>query len=362
MGHLNLSNVTKSFGPVDVIKGVDLDVKDGEFCVFVGPSGCGKSTLLRIIAGLEDATSGDILIDGKRVNPTPPSDREIAMVFQSYALYPHLTVRDNMALGLKQAGTPKATIEERVASASKMLSLEPLLARRPSELSGGQRQRVAIGRAIVRTPKLFLFDEPLSNLDAALRVNTRIEIARLHRELAATMIYVTHDQVEAMTLADKIFVLQGGIVRQAGRPLDLYDDPDNRFVAGFIGSPSMNFVSGRLAAREDGVAVIEPEGGQGGVIRARLRSEGVAPGTQVMVGMRPEHVALSESAGEGLPVKVEMEEDLGGVSYLHARSPAGTGFVLERRGDRVNYEGREIRVTVPPAKALVFDASGERLR
>jgi lactose/L-arabinose transport system ATP-binding protein len=190
----------------------------------------------------------------------------------------------------------------------------------------------------------------------------RLELARLHRQIGATMIYVTHDQVEAMTLADKIFVLQGGIVRQAGRPLDLYDDPDNRFVAGFIGSPSMNFVSGRLAAREDGVAVIEPEGGQGGVIRARLRSEGVAPGTQVMVGMRPEHVALSESAGEGLPVKVEMEEDLGGVSYLHARSPAGTGFVLERRGDRVNYEGREIRVTVPPAKALVFDASGERLR
>ena len=218
MGQLDLNAVTKSFGQTDVIKGVDLTVADGEFCVFVGPSGCGKSTLLRIIAGLEDATSGDILIDGKRVNATAPADREIAMVFQSYALYPHLTVKDNMALGLKQAGTARATIDERVANACRMLSLEPLLARRPAELSGGQRQRVAIGRAIVRTPKLFLFDEPLSNLDAALRVHTRIEIARLHRELAATMVYVTHDQVEAMTLADKIVVLNAGRVEQVGAP------------------------------------------------------------------------------------------------------------------------------------------------
>ena len=245
MGHLNLTNVTKSFGPVDVIKGVDLEVKDGEFCVFVGPSGCGKSTLLRIIAGLEDATSGDILIDGRRVNLTPPSEREIAMVFQSYALYPHLTVRDNMALGLRQAGAKSDAIKERVATASSMLSLDPLLDRRPAELSGGQRQRVAIGRAIVRTPKLFLFDEPLSNLDAALRVNTRIEIARLHRELAATMIYVTHDQVEAMTLADRIVVLNAGRIEQVGAPMELYNDPANTFVAGFIGSPADELPRGR---------------------------------------------------------------------------------------------------------------------
>ena len=242
MGQLTLKSVTKSFGATDVIKGVDLEVNDGEFCVFVGPSGCGKSTLLRIIAGLEDATSGDISIDGRRVNLTAPAEREIAMVFQSYALYPHLTVRDNMGLGLKQAGTPRPTIDARVANASRMLSLEPLLARRPAELSGGQRQRVAIGRAIVRTPKLFLFDEPLSNLDAALRVNTRIEIARLHRELQATMIYVTHDQVEAMTLADRIVVLNAGRVEQVGAPMELYNNPANTFVAGFIGSPQMNFL------------------------------------------------------------------------------------------------------------------------
>jgi lactose/L-arabinose transport system ATP-binding protein len=357
-----LSNVEKAFGPAKVIHGVSMEIERGDFAVFVGPSGCGKSTLLRMIAGLEETTGGRIEIEDKDVTEEEPARRGVAMVFQSYALYPHLSVFENMAFSLRLARRPRAEIEGKVGEAARILRLEDHLQKKPSQLSGGQRQRVAIGRAIVRQPKVFLFDEPLSNLDAELRVQMRLELARLHRQIGATMIYVTHDQVEAMTLADKIVVLQGGIVRQAGRPLDLYDDPDNRFVAGFIGSPSMNFVSGRLAAREDGVAVIEPEGGQGGVIRARLRSEGVAPGTQVMVGMRPEHVALSESAGEGLPVKVEMEEDLGGVSYLHARSPAGTGFVLERRGDRVNYEGREIRVTVPPAKALVFDASGERLR
>ncbi|MCA0341152.1 MAG: ATP-binding cassette domain-containing protein, partial [Proteobacteria bacterium] len=222
MGSLQLKSVRKSFGNVDVIKGIDLDVKDGEFVIFVGPSGCGKSTLLRIIAGLEDATSGSITIDGTEVVTVPPAKRGIAMVFQSYALYPHLTVKDNMGLGLKQAGAPKDEIERRVAKASSMLSLEKYLARRPAELSGGQRQRVAIGRAIVREPKLFLFDEPLSNLDAALRVNTRLEIARLHRELKATMIYVTHDQVEAMTMATKIIVMNRGEIQQVGTPDEIY--------------------------------------------------------------------------------------------------------------------------------------------
>ena len=222
MGALELKGITKAFGATEVIKGVDLTVNDGEFCVFVGPSGCGKSTLLRIIAGLEDATAGDILLDGKRVNDVAPAKRELAMVFQSYALYPHLTVRDNMGLALKQAGQSKATIAAATDKAAGMLSLDPLMDRRPAELSGGQRQRVAIGRAIVRTPKLFLFDEPLSNLDAALRVATRIEIARLHRDLAATMIYVTHDQVEAMTLADRIVVLRAGKVEQVGTPMELY--------------------------------------------------------------------------------------------------------------------------------------------
>ena len=221
MGALTLSQVTKSFGKTDVIKGVDLHVDDGEFCVFVGPSGCGKSTLLRMIAGLEEVSSGDVMVDGVRINDLAPAKREIAMVFQSYALYPHLTVRDNMGLALKQAGVPKAEIAQATGRAAAMLALDALLERRPAELSGGQRQRVAIGRAIVRTPKLFLFDEPLSNLDAALRVQTRIEIAKLHRDLGATMIYVTHDQVEAMTLADKIVVLRGGIVEQVGRPMEL---------------------------------------------------------------------------------------------------------------------------------------------
>ena len=260
MGSLQLKSVRKSFGSVDVLKGIDLDVKDGEFVIFVGPSGCGKSTLLRIIAGLDDATSGSITIDGAEVVSVPPAKRGIAMVFQSYALYPHLSVKDNMGLGLKQAGTPKAEIDKRIDRASAMLSLEKYLARRPAELSGGQRQRVAIGRAIVRQPKLFLFDEPLSNLDAALRVNTRIEIANLHRVLGATMIYVTHDQVEAMTLADKIVVLSAGKIEQVGRPIDLYNKPANLFVAGFIGSPKMNFLTGPAAEKLDATTIgIRPE-------------------------------------------------------------------------------------------------------
>ena len=331
MGQLTLKSVTKSFGPVEVIKGVDLEVSDGEFCVFVGPSGCGKSTLLRIIAGLEDATSGDILIDGRRVNPTPPSEREIAMVFQSYALYPHLTVRDNMALGLKQAGTPKATIDERVQNASRMLSLDPLLARRPSELSGGQRQRVAIGRAIVRTPKLFLFDEPLSNLDAALRVNTRIEIARLHRALAATMIYVTHDQVEAMTLADKIVVLNAGRIEQVGAPMELYNSPANTFVAGFIGSPQMNFLeAGALGA----------------------------PGKTL--GIRPEHLALSHETG-AIPGTISHVEHLGGETNVYVRTDRHGLLTVRRFGEHQFGVDETVHLTPDPARAFHFGDDGRRL-
>jgi multiple sugar transport system ATP-binding protein len=259
VGSLNIENVKKSFGPVDVLKGIDLAVSDGEFVVFVGPSGCGKSTLLRVIAGLEDASSGHVIIDGSEVTSTPPAKRGIAMVFQTYALYPHLTVRNNMALGLKQAGTPAAEIEKRIAAASTMLSLEPYLERRPAELSGGQRQRVAIGRAVVREPKLFLFDEPLSNLDAALRVNTRLEIAQLHRRLKATMVYVTHDQVEAMTLADKIVVLNAGRIEQVGAPMELYNSPANVFVAGFIGSPKMNFIEGARLGESVKTIGVRPE-------------------------------------------------------------------------------------------------------
>ncbi len=260
MGSLKLENIRKSFGNVEVLKGIDLEVDDGEFVIFVGPSGCGKSTLLRVIAGLEEATSGAVNIDGTAVNHLPPSKRAISMVFQTYALYPHLTVRNNMALGLKQTGMAKSDVEQRVAKATAMLSLQDYLERHPAELSGGQRQRVAIGRAVVREPELFLFDEPLSNLDAALRVNTRLEIARLHRELRTTMVYVTHDQVEAMTLADKIVVMNAGVVEQVGSPMELYNRPANLFVAGFIGSPQMNFIEGqKLNGEEASTIGIRPE-------------------------------------------------------------------------------------------------------
>ena len=332
MGALTLTNVSKSFGATEVISDVNLDVQDGEFCVFVGPSGCGKSTLLRMIAGLEDVTSGDVNIDGKRVNDLAPAKREIAMVFQSYALYPHLTVRDNMGLALKQAGASKADISAATDKAASLLALQPLMARRPAELSGGQRQRVAIGRAIVRRPKLFLFDEPLSNLDAALRVATRIEIARLHRELGATMIYVTHDQVEAMTLADKIVVLNAGRVEQVGRPMDLYNDPDNAFVAGFIGSPQMNFLkAGKLGLRSDAL------------------------------GIRPEHLAISNESGQ-IPGRISHVEKLGGETLIYV-STEDHGLLTVRLFGEHDYEvDVPVFLTVDPARAFHFDASGQRIR
>ncbi|TAG19978.1 MAG: sn-glycerol-3-phosphate ABC transporter ATP-binding protein UgpC [Rhodobacterales bacterium] len=330
MGALELKGITKSFGSTEVIKGVDLTVNDGEFCVFVGPSGCGKSTLLRIIAGLEDATAGDILLDGKRVNEVAPAKRELAMVFQSYALYPHLSVRDNMGLALKQAGQSKATIQAATDKAAGMLSLGPLMDRRPAELSGGQRQRVAIGRAIVRTPKLFLFDEPLSNLDAALRVATRIEIARLHRDLKATMIYVTHDQVEAMTLADRIVVLRAGKVEQVGSPMELYNNPANTFVAGFIGSPQMNFL--------DAAAL------------------GLAPG---QAGIRPEHLATTRDRGE-IPAEVSHVEKLGGETLVYARS-AQHGLLTVRLFGEHDYAVSEpVHLTPDRARLFEFDTEGLR--
>ncbi len=288
MGSLSLKDVHKSFGDVDVLKGINLDVEDGEFVIFVGPSGCGKSTLLRIIAGLEDETSGSIEIDDAVVNALPPTKRGIAMVFQTYALYPHLTVRDNMSLGMKQAKRPAAEIKSRVDLASSMLALDEYLDRRPAELSGGQRQRVAIGRAIVRKPELFLFDEPLSNLDAALRVNTRLEIARLHRQLAATMIYVTHDQTEAMTLADRIVVLHDGRIEQVGTPMELYNAPANKFVAGFIGSPQMNFIPAQILGDDEAATI----------------------------GIRPEHIKLSPDGGK-LKGTVSHIEQLGGDTNVY---------------------------------------------
>jgi multiple sugar transport system ATP-binding protein len=333
VGSLQLKSIRKAYGTHDVLKGIDLEVKDGEFVIFVGPSGCGKSTLLRSIAGLEDVTAGAVLINGQDVTVTPPAKRGIAMVFQSYALYPHLTVKDNMGLGLKQAGTAKDEIESRVGKASGMLSLEPYLARRPAELSGGQRQRVAIGRAIVREPELFLFDEPLSNLDAALRVQTRLEIARLHRSLKATMIYVTHDQVEAMTLADKIVVLNAGAIEQIGSPMELYNRPANVFVAGFIGSPQMNFVPAEKL-------------GQSGA---------------KTVGIRPEHITLSRDQGTW-SAKVIHVEHLGADTIIYLESDV-TGLLTVRLFGEHQYEPDEMVYATPDATHMHrFDANDKAIR
>ncbi len=284
MSGVTLDHVIKRYGETQVVHGVDLEIDDGEFCVFVGPSGCGKSTLLRMVAGLEETSDGHIHIGGRDVTRIDPAERGVAMVFQTYALYPHMTVKENMSFGLRMNGHPKAEIESKVAEASRILKLDEYLSRKPAALSGGQRQRVSIGRAIVRGPDVFLFDEPLSNLDAELRVEMRVEIARLHKEIGATMIYVTHDQVEAMTLADKIVVLRAGRIEQVGAPLDLYRDPDNRFVAGFIGSPSMNFFNG--TARN---GTFDIPGLQASVTPPVTMP---ADGTQVIVGVRPEHLLI----------------------------------------------------------------------
>ena len=328
MGSLALSAVRKSFGAVEVLKGVDLAVASGEFVVFVGPSGCGKSTLLRVIAGLDGQTSGDVRIDGRLVNGVPPARRGIAMVFQSYALYPHLSAARNMGLALSQEGVPRAEIARRVAAASDLLALGALLDRRPAELSGGQRQRVAIGRAIVRQPSLFLFDEPLSNLDAALRTDTRVEIAKLHRRLGATTVYVTHDQVEAMTLADKIVVLRAGEVEQVGRPLDLYRAPANLFVAGFIGSPKMNLVGGDAAARVGATTL----------------------------GIRPEHLAVGrDGTWSGT---VSHAEHLGADTMLHVDVP-GLGTLTTRvPGEDGHRVGDGVGLTPQDGRVYRFDADG----
>jgi lactose/L-arabinose transport system ATP-binding protein len=352
MSGVTLQRVIKRYGDAQVIHGVDLTVEDGEFCVFVGPSGCGKSTLLRMVAGLEETSEGTIRIGARDVTRADPSERGVAMVFQTYALYPHMTVAENMGFGLKMTGHPKDQIASKVKEASRILKLDDYLARKPKALSGGQRQRVAIGRAIVRGPDVFLFDEPLSNLDAELRVEMRVEIARLHREIGATMIYVTHDQVEAMTLADKIVVLRAGRVEQVGRPLDLYHDPDNRFVAGFIGSPAMNFVG---AVTEQG-AVSAP-----GLGPASVPTSVALPGSgaKVSLGLRPQHLALDTS---GNTHRVEMTEALGGVSYIHLTAPTGEKLVVESHSDPKVKMGGMTGIRFDPKDAMVFADSGLRLR
>ncbi|WP_204115557.1 ABC transporter ATP-binding protein [Shimia biformata] len=353
MSGVALQSAVKRYGDVQVIHGVDLQIEDGEFCVFVGPSGCGKSTLLRMIAGLEETTDGQISIGGRDVTRADPADRGVAMVFQTYALYPHMTVEENMGFGLKMNGVDKATIKSKVGEASRILKLDEYLARKPKALSGGQRQRVAIGRAIVRGPEVFLFDEPLSNLDAELRVDMRVEIARLHKEIGATMIYVTHDQVEAMTLADKIVVLRAGHIEQVGSPMELYQNPDNRFVAGFIGSPSMNFMAGKVSGGQVVVPALD---------NVAIPTSVALPGegAEVIVGLRPQHLAVQEAEG---PVTVDIRERLGGVAYDYLQTTTGERIVVETKGDEMIPEGASVKVTFDPADAMFFDATSEnRLR
>jgi multiple sugar transport system ATP-binding protein len=358
MSTLRLRNLCKSYGDVEVIKGVDLDINDRDFVVFVGPSGCGKSTLLRMIAGLEEITSGDLMIDGERVNDVPPAERGLAMVFQSYALYPHMTVRDNMGFALRLAGVPKAERDKKVGAAASVLQLEPYLDRKPGALSGGQRQRVAIGRAIVRQPKVFLFDEPLSNLDASLRGQMRIELARLHDSLDATMIYVTHDQVEAMTLADKIVVLQGGVIEQAGSPLELYHHPENLFVAGFIGSPKMNFLDAKAVASDaQGVTV---ELANGDRVQVDVAPGQVQNGEPLTLGVRPEHLRV---ATEGdVQGEVLVAERLGGETYLYTQIADGVMLVVQADGENASRVHDHVGIVIDGRVCHLFKEDGLAVR
>jgi multiple sugar transport system ATP-binding protein len=357
MTMLSLTQVQKRFGAVEVIRGVDLSITSGEFVVFVGPSGCGKSTLLRMIAGLEPISDGELSIGGVRMNETAASQRGIAMVFQSYALYPHMSVYKNMSFGLETARMAKAEIDRRVRKAAEILQITPLLERKPRQLSGGQRQRVAIGRAIVRDPKIFLFDEPLSNLDAELRVQTRVEIAKLHADIGATMIYVTHDQVEAMTLADRIVVLRAGIVEQHGTPLDIYNKPANRFVAGFIGSPKMNFIDVDAA----------PSGGDATIALGASRfslptRRGIDAGEKLTLGVRPEHVVTGGTAEIDLgPLSIVHVEQLGGQTIAYGRLADGQSLNVVLEGQRRISAGDSLPVGARAEGCHLFSNDGLRL-
>ena len=360
MADLELKAIRKSFGQHEIIKGVDISIEHGEFVVFVGPSGCGKSTLLRLIAGLEEITSGTLDIGGRCVNDLPPKERSIAMVFQSYALFPHMTVFENMAFGLSLAGEKKDVIDSKVRNAAAILKMEALLDRKPSQLSGGQRQRVAIGRAIVRNPQVFLFDEPLSNLDAALRVNTRAEISRLHCELGATMIYVTHDQVEAMTLADKIVVLEAGHVRQIGSPLELYHRPQNQFVAGFIGSPRMNFLTVEaVAAGDAGITVRSPDFGEALI---PVAGERIPPGASLTLGIRPESVKVGDGFGVALRGQVELVERLGHETFIEVLSAGDHAVTALVDGKTLVEMCDSVTIGFDPVECHLFDASGDAFR
>ena len=354
MADVRLTGVTKRFGTTEVLKGIDLDIADGEFVVFVGPSGCGKSTLLRTIAGLEEASGGEIAIGGRTVNELSPSERSVAMVFQSYALYPHMSVYENMAFGLKLARADKGEIDRRVRAVAETLNISDYLERKPKALSGGQRQRVAIGRAIVREPQLFLFDEPLSNLDAALRVRMRYEFAALHERLKTTMIYVTHDQVEAMTLADRIVVLNGGRIEQVGRPMELYQRPRNLFVAEFIGSPRMNLIPGEIVEAGAGRALVRTTTGD--VVSAAADASRARAGDAVTLGVRPEHLLVDTA--DGIAARVTFAETLGHATFAYA-DYAGAPLTVQLPGDRRPRAGETLRLAIPPGQAHLFDAAGE---
>ena len=355
MADININTVNKYYGDVHVIKDVSLDIKSQSFTVLVGPSGCGKSTMLRMIAGLEDINSGTISIDGQVVNDLPPKQRNIAMVFQSYALYPHMTVFDNMAFGLKLEKRSKEEINERVQEAAKILQIEDYLSRKPKQLSGGQRQRVAIGRAITRKPKVFLFDEPLSNLDAALRVQMRVELAKLHDQLNATMIYVTHDQTEAMTLADDIVVLDEGIVSQKGSPLELYNNPNNLFVGGFIGSPKMNFITSRIISKSNESTQIEFMGAEINVPKTTASS---SEGDSVQLGIRPEHLLVNQDSDAFWEGKVFVVEKLGSGTFLYIEKE-GEPLVVQTEGDSKIKVGDTVKVGFTSSRCHLFDNSNK---
>ncbi len=360
-GHtcISMRGIGKYFGHTHVLESIDLEIKTGEFCVFVGPSGCGKSTLLRLIAGLESVSVGELSIDGQRMNDIEPSKRGIAMVFQSYALYPHMTVYKNLEFGLKLGKTEQAEAERRIKEAARMLQIEKLLDRLPKQLSGGQRQRVAIGRAITRQPKIFLFDEPLSNLDAALRVSMRAELSRLHKQLKTTMVYVTHDQVEAMTMADRLVILNGGHVEQVGPPLEVYHTPRTIFAAGFLGSPKMNFLKGEVSeVGADGV-VVKLAGG--GTAKARVKTDGTKVGDTVTVGIRPEHLVVKAGDKGPLTTQVMLVEDLGDHSIMHFERESAEGRVLAKVAEVPASEGQSVSFELPPEECHVFDSRGKAL-
>ncbi|XOV78050.1 MAG: ABC transporter ATP-binding protein [Aestuariibacter sp.] len=356
MANLKITQLRKAYDNVEILKGIDLEIKDHEFVVFVGPSGCGKSTLLRTIAGLEDVNSGHIHLDDKEITELAPAKRDLAMVFQSYALYPHMSVKKNMSFALELAGVNKRTIEDKVKGAADILELTHLLDRKPKDLSGGQRQRVAIGRSIVRNPKIFLFDEPLSNLDAALRVQMRLELARLHRDLRATMIYVTHDQVEAMTLADKVVVLNQGQIEQVGAPIDLYERPKNTFVAGFLGMPRMSFLKASVV--EQSAESIEVQLESGAKLVLPIQTEALKGGSSVTFGVRPEHISLCGKDTGAMNITLDVAEHLGSDTFCYAKAGNGETLTIRVNSETEADAGQTVGVNFKLDKCHLFDAQG----